>query len=386
MKELMNIPKLIHVGCVERKDTYTGQLAYVIYTDEKGKVRKQTSWEGWRDKSIDPQDFNNEPTEGFVLNKGVGGARHSYGWNARNEYIRVYDPRGFEFEISVANLLFILQECNAIKGKGLEGEFVYAWSGTELVLLPTTCEEYKTSTEFTAAKSMKVTRADMVEGCEYLHKDMRRLVYIGREAHREFSRYEAYHRGDLQKAPTKKSHVFWDIENEEFTFERGFTKLAKRVTDTAVDGFADIYTSFQNSKYVDIAVGIKLVPITIYDMGNKHGRHYCNDDDIKDDVPRYSETFIVETERGTMLSMSLGHPYNNRKPRPVVVNPNGLSDLISFDNYDNDHPYQSVGDNEIHRDEFRKVHMNDKFFTAMIEFESGTTMELYGYVNLTEDE
>jgi hypothetical protein len=41
------------------------------------------------------------------------------GWNARNEYIRVYDPRDFEFEISVSNLLFILRECNCNKGKGL---------------------------------------------------------------------------------------------------------------------------------------------------------------------------------------------------------------------------------------------------------------------------
>jgi hypothetical protein len=36
-------------------------------------------------------------------------------------------PRGFEFEISIPNLLYILQECNSTKG--LDGEFVYAWDG-----------------------------------------------------------------------------------------------------------------------------------------------------------------------------------------------------------------------------------------------------------------
>jgi hypothetical protein len=48
-------------------------------------------------------------------------------------YCRVYDPRGFEFEISIPNLLYILQECTSTKGKGLDGEFVYAWDGKDLV-------------------------------------------------------------------------------------------------------------------------------------------------------------------------------------------------------------------------------------------------------------
>ena len=42
------IPTKINVGFQERKDTYTGKLAYVIYFDEKGKLRKETSWQGWR--------------------------------------------------------------------------------------------------------------------------------------------------------------------------------------------------------------------------------------------------------------------------------------------------------------------------------------------------
>jgi len=95
----MNIPETISVGYQERKDTYTGKLAYVIYTDAKGVLRKEKSWDSWRDKKIKATQHTNEPISGFVLNKGVGGSRESYGWNARNEYIRVYDPRGFEFEI-----------------------------------------------------------------------------------------------------------------------------------------------------------------------------------------------------------------------------------------------------------------------------------------------
>src|SRR5689334_19185128 len=114
------IPDKIKVGFQKRDGTYTGKLAYVIYFDHTGKLRKEASWNSWRDYNIEPLEFDNEPTEGFVLNKGVGGVKQSYGWNTRNEYIRVYDPRDFEFEISVSNLLFILRECDCSKGKGLE--------------------------------------------------------------------------------------------------------------------------------------------------------------------------------------------------------------------------------------------------------------------------
>ena len=117
------VPKKINVGYQNRNDTYTGKLAYVIYYDEKGKLRKETSWNSWRDEKIPNNEFENVPTEGFVLNKHAGGVENSWGWNARKSYCRVYDPRGFEFEITIENLLYILENCSSIKGKGLEGEF-----------------------------------------------------------------------------------------------------------------------------------------------------------------------------------------------------------------------------------------------------------------------
>ena len=45
------IPKKIKVGFQERKDTYSGKLAYVIYYDEKNNLRKEQSWNSWRDKN-----------------------------------------------------------------------------------------------------------------------------------------------------------------------------------------------------------------------------------------------------------------------------------------------------------------------------------------------
>lgn len=93
------------------------------------------------DDSTIPIEFNNELTEGFVLNKQAGG--YSSGWNHRQSVCRVYDPRGWEFEIKIDNLLYILSNTNCIKGKGLEGKFIYAWDKTNLVLLPESSIEYK---------------------------------------------------------------------------------------------------------------------------------------------------------------------------------------------------------------------------------------------------
>ena len=86
----MYIPKTIKIGLQNREDCYTKKLAYVIPFDEKTKKwRKEPSWEGWRDKSIDPIEYNNEPTEGFVINKGV--QRYS-DWNGNGRaMIRMYD-------------------------------------------------------------------------------------------------------------------------------------------------------------------------------------------------------------------------------------------------------------------------------------------------------
>lgn len=69
MRSCIFIPKTINVGYQNRSGTYTGKLAYVIYYDEKGKLRKETSWNGWRDKNIPNNEYDNIPTEGFVLNK-----------------------------------------------------------------------------------------------------------------------------------------------------------------------------------------------------------------------------------------------------------------------------------------------------------------------------
>jgi hypothetical protein len=126
------IPPKLHVGFNRRTDTYTNILGFIIYTDTKGVKHTETSWNNWRNQEIPAIDCDNVPTEGFVLNGKVGGGR-SYGWhsNERIMKVRVFDPRNWEFEITIPNLLNILRDSACSPGKGLEGKFVYAWAGRQ---------------------------------------------------------------------------------------------------------------------------------------------------------------------------------------------------------------------------------------------------------------
>lgn len=183
MTQKIFIPKKINVGFQERKDTYTGKLAYIIYFDDKNQLRQEWSWDGWRDHSIEPQIFKNEPTEGFVLNKKVG--EYKVGWNQRKAYCRVYDPRGFEFEISFENLLYILENTSCIKGKGLEGEFVYGWDSGKLVLIPTNSLDYNEFMSYSESltKHRNVRVNELKVGSTYRTKYNETVVYLGKFPH-----------------------------------------------------------------------------------------------------------------------------------------------------------------------------------------------------------
>lgn len=253
MKTNILLPKKIKVGFQKREDCFTKSLAYVIYYDEKGKLRKETSWDNWRDQKIDSQEFDNEPTSGFVLNKKVGGYKSD--WNFRQAYCRIYDPRGFEFEITVPNLLYILENTSSIRGKGLEGEFVYCWDKADLVLLPTSAPEYEKIKSFTemVTDKEKITKKDVVLGGTYKTNKDEDLIYLG-----YFDKYERdYYQPDgraYSKTTYKsigKRHFFKSAKLEKddrgFKYLSGLSKLVKTVSATAHPDYAKIMSQLERS-------------------------------------------------------------------------------------------------------------------------------------------
>lgn len=289
-KTNLYIPKKCKVGLQQREGTYTGKLGYVIYHD--GKVwRKQASWEGWRHKEgqktnkydptegkyiesfitgVEPIEFENVPTEGFVLNKKAGG--YSSGWNHRQTYCRVYDPRGFEFEITIPNLLYILQECSAYKGKGLEGEFVYSWEGKDLVLLPVSSPDYKECQVYTELQTGKVYKKDLVEGCTYLTSKMEKLVYLGQHNVCEDVYYartdiENDQYGNSSKGSFEKKHVFrTEAENVDeysrvYEFLTSLGRLKSKVSDDIDPRFPEFIDELQKSENYSEPDHLEIVPL-----------------------------------------------------------------------------------------------------------------------------
>lgn len=242
------IPKKLNVGFQGRAGTYSGKLAYVIYYDQTGKLRKETSWQNWRDKNIPNEEYDNEPMDGFVINKKVGGVEESWGhFDARKTYVRVYDPRGFEFEITIPNLIWILENCDCIKGKGLDGKFVYGWNGTELLLVPVDSPDYKEIEEKNKVihNNTFIKTKELIVGATYEDLNGKKYVYMGK--FKPWGIEHNHYRHGYCKAPeyefpldtTWKKSIFDDCSNYEHPWYHRYKQRKKEEFFFVVLGASD---------------------------------------------------------------------------------------------------------------------------------------------------
>ena len=243
MKTNIFIPKRINIGFQARNDTYTKKLAYVIYFDQKGVLRKETSWQNWRDKKIEPIEHDNVPTSGFVLNKKVGD--YTCDWNHRQAYVRVYDPRDFEFEITIENLLYILENTSSIKGKGLEGDFVYGWHGSDMVLIPTCSPDYQKIEEFSSVihENKFLKPGELKVGLTYRNSRQEELVYMGKF---DYFDYGGENRG--------KKFFFYNKSGRDGSYYlETMTSASKKITSIASDevspDFLNLFDRLEKCEY-----------------------------------------------------------------------------------------------------------------------------------------
>jgi hypothetical protein len=295
LKTNIFIPQKIKAGFQNRNDTYTQKLSYVTYYDTKGALRKERSWEGWRDKKIPALDFENVPVEGLVLNKKVGG--YSSGWNHRQTYVRVYDPRGFEYEITVSNLLYVLENTNSIKGKGLEGEFVYGWDGSDLVLIPTSSPDYTEISELNKLRheNMKFNGKDLIIGATYKSYDNAELIYLGRF-------YEA--NGD-----NKESKAYFFYSDNKYSKIRLYKSLTNKILEVLDDKCVDNYSSLMD----------ELVKSSYYserDPSKDEYVYYTLDEFIRGFNPSYySDSFYTDEGEKLFVSRYRSYSWNNSNVR-----------------------------------------------------------------------
>jgi hypothetical protein len=291
MKNLL-IPQFLKVGFQERAGTYTNKLGFIIY--KKGKVwAQEKSWEGWRHKpdtilndyhpetrsytkrlveGVEPIEFENVPIEGWVLNKKAGGT--SSGWNKRNTYARVWDPRGWEFEITLDNLLFILECTDCVMGKGLIGEFVYSWDGKNIVLLPKNTPDWEACQEYTSLKTKKFNPNKMILGKTYLNSRSEKIVFLGkREVFKSepssISKekwYEIYNSPENSEDRLESPESLWN-------WQMGVLELANKIK-------AEIHSWYKNNYWEDAH------KISYYEIQSNPSLKWCfwNEDSNKIEV------------------------------------------------------------------------------------------------------
>lgn len=292
MKSNLYIPKTLKIGFQERHDTFTQKLAYVIYYDDKKVLRKETSWNSWRDKKIEPIEIANVATAGFNLNKGV--KRDGY-WGSGRSVIRVWDPRDFEFEISVDNLIGILMHSDVSK-RDIQEQCVFAWYGTELVLLPVNSEEYQSSVVYTNKQANKFSSKSLVPGHTYMpKKEDTAYIYLGRFDHFEGkgSSYD-YAEGSYQFQKPKK-HWFIRIDGTVAEPKDPNTFISHVVNEDIHTNYPTALENLHKTALVQSITGFQAVPLTLEEFGKRH-------------------EFYVELQPRHFVKFSIGSTWSREAP------------------------------------------------------------------------
>jgi len=204
------VPEKIIVGVeksyrqAEAKENKTKlPLAYVIYKDEKGKLRKEKSWNDWRDQNVAPKEFDNIPMEGFKFLRTVQRSTEWFG-SGRNMW-RVLHPNGFQFEITSNNLEAIFHEIGINKGGIIQAKCVIGWQGVALLLIPEGTELYQefvdSSKRITA---VKIKKAAIKCGNKVTLKDGRKVTFLGKFCHLITTQQSVDDHGELAWAWRKR--------------------------------------------------------------------------------------------------------------------------------------------------------------------------------------
>lgn len=233
------IPTKIKVGFQNRNDTYTGKLGFVTYMDQKGVVKQENSWNGWRDSKITPIEYENKPAK-FVFNKNVN--RHGY-WSDITK-VRIYDTRDFEFEIDVSNMMYLLMHSDVSK-RDIKEECVFAWSGKKLFLISVNSEEYLNSIENTKKLNTKFSLKDLIVGHMYSTKNMSDVVYLGFFDWSEKKYNYSYEETKTYFEDVGKRHIFY-VEKEFYALNGAV--LVEDISKEVVENFAFLRESLSKDK------------------------------------------------------------------------------------------------------------------------------------------
>lgn len=174
----IKLPDQFYCGFLQRDEDELLGFLTPFGTDQAFEKRKYTV-DRWaksnRNKTpIDPKVFDNELLEGYRLDRHI----KRYGWNGGNVVVRVEDPRGFEAEISVANLCKLIEN-NTIENGLIKAKCIWGRDGAQNILLAENSQPYIVAIQNTERQKKKISLKDVVAGNEILLQNGKKGIYLG---------------------------------------------------------------------------------------------------------------------------------------------------------------------------------------------------------------
>lgn len=150
-------------------------FAYMTHYEDNAAGRKrQAQVDGWSRGKMKSVIIENKPMIGFRVSRGL----RRLGWSHHATSVRIEDPRGFEVDISVSNMM-MLTDNNLLENGEILRECVWGRDGGMNVLLPVNSQPYLQATENTERMASHVNSRTVQLGDAVLLKNGLKGRYMG---------------------------------------------------------------------------------------------------------------------------------------------------------------------------------------------------------------
>ena len=197
----------------------------------------------------------------------------------------------------------------------MEGEFIYAWEGKDLILLPCDSFDYKKSKEYTELQTGKIGVKDLVPGYTYENNRQEKFIYLGKFDYRvwEYPKNENGRKNYQNKIPKLEKHfIFMDADKQTtFAPTKSLTTFKAIVSKEEHSNLAGLIDRYFNATpycsefdYFELGTHIMKNDVTRYSSGvavkiieNKLYRYHAEQESRQNGYQSiYTNDFIIELQ------------------------------------------------------------------------------------------
>lgn len=219
----INIPSRFFVGFQSQAGDNVPLGVITPYAEDAAGLKRQSTVRSWASRykqdKLNCVVIDNKPMCGFRISRGL----RRLGWRSTNVMVRIEDPRGFELEVSIANLIMLTDD-NVIQNGEIIQDCVWARDGQQNLLLPVNSQPYQDAVENTDRVSRKVSIRDVKVGNDILMLSGMAGKYMGFM----YAQSSKLASNDSYLEPlqpsSKKSH-FIRVENDGVVAYHGYSSM-----------------------------------------------------------------------------------------------------------------------------------------------------------------